>query len=68
MFFCNCVPVGADFPEASIEVSMLTTDVGVKEEPLFQANVKQLKAGVPVQESKKLAGKSVSDVHPSHAR
>lgn len=67
MFFCNCVPVGADFPEASIEVSMLTTDVGVKEEQPDQANVKQLTAGVPVQESKKFAGKSVSAVHNRHA-
>ena len=38
---------------------MFSTDVAVREVQLFQALPKQLPSGVPVQESKKLAGKSV---------
>ena len=38
---------------------MFSTDVAVREMQLFQVSAKQLLAGVPVQESKKLAGKLV---------
>ena len=38
---------------------MFSTDVAVREEQLFQVLAKQLLAGVPAQESKKLAGKLV---------
>ena len=38
---------------------MFSTDVAVRELQLPQASIKQLLTGVPVQESKKLAGKVV---------
>ena len=46
---------------------MFSTEVAVRAEQLCQALPKQLFAGVPVQESKKLAGKSVRLVQPFQA-
>ena len=51
---------GADTPEVSSEVKMLTTDVGVSEAQPFQVWKKQLATGTPVHVSKKPAGKSAS--------
>ena len=50
---------GADRPEVSILLRMFSTDVAVREVHNSQALKKQLVPGVPVQESKKLAGKVV---------
>jgi len=49
---------GADWPEVSMLLRMFSTEVAVRAEQPSQALVK-LFMGVPVQESKKLAGKSV---------
>ena len=46
---------------------MFSTEVAVREEQLFQALVKQSFSGVPVHESKKLAGKVVRLEQPSQA-
>ena len=50
---------GADCPDVSMLLRMFSTLVAVREEQKSQARLKQLSAGVPVQESKKFAGKSV---------
>ena len=50
---------GADLPEVSMLLRMFSTDVAVREVQPCQALRKQLLAGVPVQESKKFAGKVV---------
>ena len=46
---------------------MFSTDVAVREVQLSQEPTKQLLAGVPVQESKKLAGKVVRPMQPDQA-
>jgi len=56
---------GADWPEASMLLRMFSTDVAVREVQLAQVFVKQLFTGVPVQESKKLAGKLVRLEQPN---
>ena len=53
---------GADRSEVSMLLRMFSTDVAVREVQPNQAFKKQLFAGVPVQESKKLAGKVVRPV------
>jgi len=50
---------GADRPEVSMLFRMFSTLVAVREEQRYQVLKKQLLTGVPVQESKKLAGKLV---------
>ena len=50
---------GADCPDVSILFRMFSTLVAVRELQLSQARTKQLLTGVPVQESKKFAGKVV---------
>jgi len=46
---------------------MFSTDVAVSDEQPSHAFTKQLSTGVPVQLSKKLAGKDVSDEQLRHA-
>lgn len=52
-------------PDVSIDTRMFSTEVVVRAEQLSQVKEKQPDTGVPVQESKKLAGKSVMLEQPN---
>ena len=58
---------GADCPDVSMLLRMFSTLVAVREVQPSQVLRKQSGVGVPVQVSKKLAGKSVRLIHDFHA-